>query len=70
MQQAVVKRCPCQHFAPHWPHRLSALSGADWRARLMLWPVRGGDPEVCVPLCIKMRGFQGEVTDYGRTGGC
>lgn len=41
-----------------------------WRARVMLWPVPGGDPEVCVPLCIKMRGFQNEVIDYGRTGGC
>lgn len=46
------------------------LPCAAWRMRVMLWPVAGGDAETCVPLCIKMRGQQGQVTDYGRTAGC
>ncbi|KAL4443794.1 hypothetical protein ABPG75_011531 [Micractinium tetrahymenae] len=64
-------KCGVSHYTP-----ARACVGKEgeadgyWRARVMLWPLPGGDPEVCVPLCIKMRGFQNEVTDYGRTGGC
>lgn len=64
-------KCGVSHFTPARAciGRPGEAQGY-WRARVMLWPVPGGDPEVCVPLCIKMRGFQNGVTDYGRTGGC
>ncbi len=39
---------------------------ADWRVRVLLWP----DSNDCEPLCVKMRGQGGEVTDYGRTATC
>lgn len=38
-----------------------------WRARVMLWPAPGSS---CQPLCIKMRGKGGAISDYGRHGSC
>lgn len=41
-----------------------------WRARVQLWPNAASTAEICQPLCIKLRGFQNQVTEYGRTGSC
>lgn len=48
----------------------AGIADGFWRSRVMLWPLPGGDPTVCIPLCIKMRGMQNTVTEYGRTAGC
>jgi hypothetical protein len=39
---------------------------ADWRARVFLWP----DSTACEPMCIKLRGKDDAVSDYGRTVTC
>ena len=39
---------------------------ADWRVRVLLWP----DSSKCEPLCMKLRGYEGDVGAYGRTASC
>lgn len=48
------------------PLALAPPSRTDWRVRVLLWP----DSDECEPLCVKMRGQGGDVTDYGRTATC
>lgn len=46
------------------------IADGYWRARVQLWPNAESTGELCIPLCIKMRGQQNQVTDYGRTKSC
>ncbi|KAI3428265.1 hypothetical protein D9Q98_006644 [Chlorella vulgaris] len=46
------------------------IADGYWRARVQLWPNAASTGELCIPLCIKLRGFQNTVVDYGRTGSC